>query len=106
MSVCAKRDLSQTSFRTSSKWSKLVINIFGGCLAVIMLFRWLGKDAVSEVVLQASRQDPRPPLHDYTVSVITSDVRNAGTDADVYIDVTGEHITFIIIVYILDSEVV
>ena len=72
---------------------------------MMLLFRWLGKDAVRQAVLQASRQDPRPPIHDYTVSVITSDVRNAGTDADVYVDVTGAHITLIISIDMLASEV-
>lgn len=41
-------------------------------------------------MLPASRQDPRPTIHDYRVLVITSDVRNAGTDADVFIDITGK----------------
>ncbi len=41
-------------------------------------------------MLQGSRTDPRPPFHDYKVTVITSDVRNSGTDADVFADITGQ----------------
>ncbi len=52
--------------------------------------RWLGKGEPSETLLQGSRTDPRTPLHDYMVTVITSDVRNSGTDADVFADITGQ----------------
>ena len=41
------------------------------------------------MMLEASRTDPRPGMHDYKVTVVTSDIRNAGTNADVYIDMTG-----------------
>ena len=51
--------------------------------------RWLGKGNSMQAVLEGSRTDPRQPLHDYTLTVITSDIRNAGTDADVFVDVTG-----------------
>ncbi|DBB10366.1 TPA: hypothetical protein ACH3X3_001925 [Trebouxia sp. C0006] len=51
--------------------------------------RWLGKGEPSETLLQGSRTDPRPPFHNYKVTVITSDVRNSGTDADVFADITG-----------------
>ncbi|KAL3141352.1 hypothetical protein ABBQ32_004935 [Trebouxia sp. C0010 RCD-2024] len=52
--------------------------------------RWLGKRDAREVVLEGSRTDPRPPLHKYRVTVITSDIRNAGTDAEVSIDIKGK----------------
>ncbi len=52
--------------------------------------RWLGKGEPSESLLQGSRTDPRPPFHEYKVTVITSDVRNSGTDADVFADITGQ----------------
>ncbi|DBA69854.1 TPA: hypothetical protein ACH3X2_012566 [Trebouxia sp. C0005] len=51
--------------------------------------RWLGKGEPNEILLQGSRTDPRPPFHDYRVTVITSDVRNSGTDADVFANITG-----------------
>ena len=28
---------------------------------------------------------------DYTVTVVTSDIRGAGTDANVFLEITGEH---------------
>lgn len=43
-----------------------------------------------EVMLEGSRTDPGPPLHQYTVTVITSDIRNAGTDADVFVNIKGK----------------
>lgn len=52
--------------------------------------RWLGKGEPCKTLLQGSRTDPRPPFHDYKVTVITSDVRNSGTDADVFADITGQ----------------
>lgn len=52
--------------------------------------RWLGKGEPSETLLQGSRTDPRPPFHNYKVTVVTSDVRNSGTDADVFADITGQ----------------
>lgn len=52
--------------------------------------RWLGKGEPNEILLQGSRTDPRPPFHDYRVTVITSDVRNSGTDADVFANITGQ----------------
>lgn len=56
-----------------------------------MVCRWLGKGAGSmETILESSRTDPRPPLRSYKVTVITSDIRNAGTDADVSIDIRGQ----------------
>ena len=39
--------------------------------------------------LEGSKQDPRAPFHDYQVSVFTSDVRNAGTDGDVALELQG-----------------
>lgn len=41
-------------------------------------------------MLEGTRTDPGPPRRDYTVTVITSDIRNAGTDADVFIDIKGK----------------
>ena len=44
-----------------------------------------------ETMLEGSKTDPRPPLHNYKVTVITSDIRNAGTDADIFIDIKGQN---------------
>ena len=52
--------------------------------------RWLGKEISRDIMLQGSRTDPRPPMHNYKVTVITSDLGNAGTDADVIIDIKGQ----------------
>lgn len=56
----------------------------------VYMCRWLGKDTSRDITLQGSRTDPRPPMHNYKVTVITSDIRNAGTDADVFIDIKGQ----------------
>ena len=55
-----------------------------------MVYRWLGKGASTKTMLEGSRTDPRPPMHSYKVTVITSDMRSAGTDADVFIDIKGQ----------------
>ena len=55
-----------------------------------MVCRWLGKGASTETMLEGSRTDPRAAMHSYKVTVITSDIRNAGTDADVFIDIKGQ----------------
>lgn len=54
------------------------------------MYRWLGKRDTMEIMLEGSITDPRPPLHNYTVTVVTSDIRNAGADADVFIDIKGK----------------
>ena len=54
-----------------------------------MVCRRLGKGATTETMLEGSRTDPRPAMHSYKVTVVTSDSRNAGTDADVFIDIQG-----------------
>lgn len=55
--------------------------------------RWLGQKSNSTVQLEACKQDPRPLFHDYLVTVVTSDIRNAGTDGDVTVDIQGVHIS-------------
>lgn len=50
----------------------------------------MGKATGMDITLQGSRTDPRQPMHNYKVTVITSDIRNAGTDADVFINIKGQ----------------
>ncbi|WIA17082.1 hypothetical protein OEZ85_013981 [Tetradesmus obliquus] len=51
--------------------------------------RWLGAAAGLEAELEGSDGDVRGQLVTYKVTVHTGDVRNAGTDARVYIDLQG-----------------
>ena len=57
----------------------------------VCAYRWLGKRGGGQAMLEGSRSDPRPPMHSYLVTIITSDIRNAGTDADVFVDIKGQH---------------
>ncbi|MEW5311146.1 MAG: hypothetical protein WDW38_002885 [Sanguina aurantia] len=52
--------------------------------------KWLGPDVGLEMKVPVSGVDPRSDRKEYRVFVHTSDVKSAGTDADVYIDMLGD----------------
>lgn len=52
--------------------------------------RWLSPLQGLEVLLPASYSDPAQQLHDYRLTAYTSDVRAAGTDARVSVELIGQ----------------
>lgn len=51
--------------------------------------RWLGNQHPGMCRLQGSTLDPRAGLHTYKLTVTTGTARNAGTEADVWVDIHG-----------------
>lgn len=54
--------------------------------------KWLDKDQddkLTKRVLRATAKDPATLVAKYKVTVITSDVRGAGTDASVFVNIFG-----------------
>ena len=51
--------------------------------------RWLGNQHPGMCRLQGSTIDPRAGLHTYKLTVTTGTARNAGTEADVWVDIHG-----------------
>ena len=69
-----------------------ILNVSTGQQARFYYNGWLSKDEPPyqlEVELTVEGED-RPPPHRYTVSTYTSDIRGAGTDANVSIKMFGD----------------
>ncbi|GLC54185.1 hypothetical protein PLESTB_000832700 [Pleodorina starrii] len=54
---------------------------------------WLGPDTGLEIRIPAGLRDPRVGRVEYLVQVHTSDLKNAGTDAGVWIELLGDQVT-------------
>ncbi|KXZ51726.1 hypothetical protein GPECTOR_11g173 [Gonium pectorale] len=54
---------------------------------------WLGPETGLEISIPASYLDPRVDRAEYLVQVYTSDVKNAGTDAGIWIELIGDKVT-------------
>ncbi|KAG2501257.1 hypothetical protein HYH03_001064 [Edaphochlamys debaryana] len=54
---------------------------------------WLGPQTGLEIKIPASYIDPRVDRAEYLVQVYTSDVKNAGTDAGIWIELIGDKLT-------------
>eukprot|EP00798_Chlamydomonas_sp_ICE-L_P013676 gene13676-19564_t len=51
---------------------------------------WLGPETMLEINMPAAWQDPRGQLREYIISVYTSDLKNAGTDAGILLEILGD----------------
>ncbi|GIL93966.1 hypothetical protein Vretimale_245 [Volvox reticuliferus] len=54
---------------------------------------WLGPETGLEIRIPAGLRDPRAGRVEYLVQVYTSDIKNAGTDAGVWIELIGDQLT-------------
>ena len=59
------------------------------CKSQAVCCRWLGNQHPGLCRLQGSTADPRAGLHTYKLTVTTGTARNAGTEADVWVDIHG-----------------
>ncbi|KAG2432966.1 hypothetical protein HXX76_008694 [Chlamydomonas incerta] len=54
---------------------------------------WVGPETGLEIRIPASYMDPRVDRAEYLVQVFTSDVKNAGTDAGIWLEIIGDKLT-------------